>query len=283
MAGYDRKFIKAYGVIAKPLTRLLKKEVMYSWGAEQQHAFDAVKKALTQAPVLALPDLTKQFVVETDTSDKRIGVVLLPQGHPIAFISKALGVKSQAMSTYEKECMAILLAINKWRSYLQHAEFVIQTDHKSLIHLTDQQLSTNMQQKAFLKLMGLQYVINLKKGSDNQVADALSRRHEEEGLAMSVSTLRWLETVVEAYQQDPFTQQLLAALSLNPEGVDGFLLINGVIKLKGKIWLGHLPEAHQVVLLAMHSSGIGGHSRITATYQRIKNMFVWPGLKKSVH
>ncbi len=68
--------------------------------------------------------------------------------------------------------------------------------------------------------MGLQYVINLMKGSDNQVADALSRRHEEEGLAMSVSTLRWLEIVVEAYQQDPFTQQLLAALSLNPEGVD---------------------------------------------------------------
>lgn len=55
----------------------------------------------------------------------------LEQGHPIAFISKALGVKSQMLSTYEKECIAILLAVNKWRSYLQHAEFVIQTDHKS--------------------------------------------------------------------------------------------------------------------------------------------------------
>ena len=68
-------------------------------------------------PVLALPDFTKTFIIETDASDKGVGVVLLQEGHPIAYISRALGPKNQALSTYEKECPAILLAIDHWRSY----------------------------------------------------------------------------------------------------------------------------------------------------------------------
>lgn len=282
LAGYYRKFIKGYGILTKPLTELLKKDVKYKWEQQEQTAFDAVKMALTQSPVLALPDFSKQFVVETDASDKGIGAVLMQQGHPIAFISKALGVKSQMLSTYEKEFMAILLAVNKWRSYLQHAEFVIQTDHKSLTHLNEQQLGTSMQQKAFVKLMGLQYVIKYKKGAENQVADALSRRGEEECVAITVSTPRWMELVVEEYHNHPQTKQLLASLCLNPEGEDGFQLVNGVIQFHGKIWLGHHPEAQQSVLLALHNSGVGGHSGITATYHRIKGLFAWPGLRKVV-
>lgn len=65
--------------------------------------------------------------------------------HPLAFLSKALGPKNQGLSTYEKECLAILLGVSKWRQYLQHAEFVIRTDQKALIHLEEQQLNTPMQ------------------------------------------------------------------------------------------------------------------------------------------
>ena len=68
-------------------------------------------------------------------------------------------IKNQALSTYEKECLAILLAIDKWRSYLQHQEFTIRTDQKSLLHLTEQRLTTGMQHMAFVKLMGLSYKI----------------------------------------------------------------------------------------------------------------------------
>ena len=110
-------------------------------------------------PVLALPDFTKTFIIETDASDKGVGVVLLQEGHPIAYISRALGPKNQALSTYEKECLTILLAIDHWRSYLQHAEFIIKTDQQSLVHLDDQRLSTPWQHKALTKLMGLRYRI----------------------------------------------------------------------------------------------------------------------------
>lgn len=101
--------------------------------------------------VLALPDFSKGFTLETDASDKGIGAVLIQSGHPIAYLSKALGPKAQAMSTYEKECLAILLAIGKWKAHLQHKEFTILTDHKSLIHLSEQRLTQGLQHKAFVK------------------------------------------------------------------------------------------------------------------------------------
>lgn len=144
LTGYNRKFIQHYGLLAKPLTNLLKKGVSYNWTSVEQEAFDCLKHALTHAPVLKLPDFQKEFVIETDASGKGIGAVLMQDGHPLAYISKALGSKSQSLSTYEKECLAILLAIRKWRQYLQHNVFTIQTDHKSLIHLGEQQFLTGM-------------------------------------------------------------------------------------------------------------------------------------------
>uniref|UniRef100_A0A0A9DXR9 Reverse transcriptase RNase H-like domain-containing protein n=1 Tax=Arundo donax TaxID=35708 RepID=A0A0A9DXR9_ARUDO len=79
----------------------------------------------------------------------------MQDNHPVVFLSKALCPKNQALSTYEKECLAILLAVEKWRPYLQHGHFIIRTYQKSLLHLTDQRLQNGIQHKAFMKLMGL--------------------------------------------------------------------------------------------------------------------------------
>lgn len=69
--------------------------------------------ALVQAPVLALPDFQKPFVLETDASDVGFGAVLMQENHPIAYLSKAISGKTQALSTYEKECLAIVMAVEK--------------------------------------------------------------------------------------------------------------------------------------------------------------------------
>jgi hypothetical protein len=122
-----------------------------------------------------MPDFQKTFYVETDASEKGIGAILHQEGHPIAFVSKALGPRSQGLSTYEKKSLAIMLAIDQWKSYLQPAEFVIQTDQRSLTYLIDQKLDSYWQQKAMTKLMGFQYKICYKKGSTNCATDALSR------------------------------------------------------------------------------------------------------------
>ena len=93
-----------------------------------------LKQALTEAPVLAIPDFHQPFILETDASDIGLGAVLMQDGHPLAFLSKPLCPKNQALYTYEKECMAILMAVEKWRPYLQHKEFITKTDHKSLLY-----------------------------------------------------------------------------------------------------------------------------------------------------
>jgi len=190
LAGYYRKFVRNFGVISKPLTDLLKKHTLFIWSSVHDSSFIALKSALCNAPVLALPDFSKVFSIETDASGVGIGAVLMQDGHPLAFISKALGPKSKSLSTYEKEYLAILLDVQQWRSYLQFAEFIIFTDQRSLSQLSEQQLHTPWQHKVFTKLLGLQYKIVYKKGSDNRVADALSRKtaHASQRATVSACT-----------------------------------------------------------------------------------------------
>jgi hypothetical protein len=86
-----RKFVKHFGIIAKPLTELLKKRAVFSWTMDHQIAFETLQKALCSAPVLALPDFNVPFCIETDASGVGIVAVLLQKGHPLAYLSKALG------------------------------------------------------------------------------------------------------------------------------------------------------------------------------------------------
>jgi hypothetical protein len=140
-----------------------------------------------------------------------------------------------------------------------------------------------IQHKAFLKLLGLQYKLVYRKGKDNGAADALSRKSTQEELhAISTSVPKWMEIVIEGYQQDEQCKTLLTELSLTGSNNKGFTLQEGVIRYKGRIWLGNHKEAHQAVLLALHASGIGGHSGQAATYNKVKSLFSWPGMKKSV-
>jgi len=142
LAGYYRKFVRHFAVICEPLTDLLKKNSFFVWTQDHQTAFATLQQVLCSAPVLALPNFSKVFCIETDACLNGVGAVLLQENHPLAFVSRPLGVKSQGLSTYEKEYLAILMAVEQWRPYLLHQEFIIYTDQKSLIRLNEQRLNT---------------------------------------------------------------------------------------------------------------------------------------------
>jgi hypothetical protein len=143
LTGYYRKFIQHYAIICQPLTALLEKGAIFAWSSAAETAFQVLKQALISAPVLALPDFSLPFTVDTDACDIGIGAVLSQKGHPLAYVHRALGPRNQGLSVYEKEYLAILLAVPQWRPYLQLGAFVTRTDHQSLTHLTDQRLHTD--------------------------------------------------------------------------------------------------------------------------------------------
>lgn len=98
LAGYYRKFVKHFAVLAKPLHQLLKKGMLFIWTSGHEEAFHSLKQALSLALVLAIPNFTKTFCLETDACKNGVGAILLQDGHPLAFISKPLGVKTQGLS-----------------------------------------------------------------------------------------------------------------------------------------------------------------------------------------
>jgi hypothetical protein len=237
LTGYYRKFGKHCGLIARPLTQLLRKH-QFKWSEQAQQAFDQFKQAMVTTPVLALPDFSKQFIVETDACDGGIGAVLMQGDQPIAFLSKALTIQHQHLSIYEKEFLALIMAVEKWRQYLQHQEFLIRTDHKSPAFLTEQNLHSDMQKKAMARLMGLNFKVVYKQGKENVAADALSRMHHLFAIqAVSAPQPIWLQELLNAYATGPKAQQLIKQLSIHSPDENGFSLEQGLIKYKDKLWV----------------------------------------------
>ncbi|GKA61760.1 putative nucleotidyltransferase, ribonuclease H [Tanacetum coccineum] len=143
LTGYYRRFINNYATIAQPLTTLLKNNA-FQWSSQATMGFEALKDSMTKAPVLKLPNFEAPFVVETDASGKGIGVVLQQEGHHVAYLSKTLAPKHQSLSAYEKELLAVIMALDRWRGNLLDRHFQLR-------------------------------LIILASSKENQVVDALSR------------------------------------------------------------------------------------------------------------
>ncbi|WVZ58463.1 hypothetical protein U9M48_008738 [Paspalum notatum var. saurae] len=138
LAGYYRRFIESFSRIAKPMTSLLKKGVPFHWTKERQAAFDELKRRLTTAPVLTLPDLTKSFTVYCDASEEGLGCVLMREGKVIAYASRRLRKHEVNYPTHDLELAAVVHALKIWRHYLFGNKCEIYTDHKSLKYIFTQ-------------------------------------------------------------------------------------------------------------------------------------------------
>ncbi|CAL9221332.1 unnamed protein product [Arabidopsis halleri] len=284
LAGYYRKFVKGFGVIARPLHDLTKKD-SFAWSEAAAESFERLKQVLCEAPVLALPQFNKPFVVETDACGEGIGAVLMQEGHPLSYISRHLKGKQLHLSIYEKELLAVVFAVQKWRHYLLSSHFIIKTDQRSLKYLLEQRLNTPIQQQWLPKLLEFDYEIQYKQGKDNIAADALSRVEGAEVLHMAMSVLDCdlMQRIKASYDTDFVLKEIVESLKGDPQAKKHFSWVQGVLRRKSKIVIPADKKLKDDILQWLHCSGSGGHSGRDVTCQRVKGLFWWKGMAKDIH
>ena len=284
LTGYYRRFIKGYAVISKPLTVLLKKN-SFMWNEAAQQAFEELKNAMVQAPVLGMPNFEKEFTVETDACGNGIGAVLQQDGHPLAYLSKSLSPKHQVLSTYEKEFLAVILALERWKGYLMDRHFKIKTDHFSLKYLLDQRLTTPFQAKWLPKLLGYDYEIAYKKGSENIVADALSRREVQGQLYALVATnvnTELLKKIEESWVNDMKLAELIQKFADPAFKSKKYTWTNGQLRRNGKLVVGNDEALRKLIFSQIHNESLGGHSGVQVTVQKLSSLCYWKNMRKMV-
>ncbi|GJV75382.1 retrotransposon-related protein [Tanacetum coccineum] len=238
---YYRRFIKDYAGISQPLTALLNKNA-FLWSNEAQVAFEQLQQAMCQAPVLALPNFQEEFIIETDASGYGIGAVLQQKGHPIAFLSKTLAPRHQSLSAYEKELLAVVVALQKWRGYLLDRHFKIRTDHFSL---------------------------NPKGGELLTIITALPSNE-------------FIDTINSMWSTDPVLSGIIKDLQDGSLVNSKYTWQDEQLKRKGKWVVGPNELLRNKMVLRFHSSAVGGHSGVQATFKRLSSFFYWKGMRKSV-
>lgn len=193
------------------------------------------------------------------------------------------------LSTYEKELLDVVMAVQKWRGYLLGQKFTIRTDQEALKFLLTQKITTLVQQKWLTKLLGFDYAIEYKKGHDNIVADPLSRLHEEgdtellsQACAVSVVIPKWKVDLKSSWETDPAIQPILTQLAISPEEVPDYTLQDEELRRQGKLYVGSLGDLRANIIQNMHGGKEGGHSGINATIKRVTQIFWWPGINQDI-
>jgi hypothetical protein len=179
MVGFYGRFIPEFSRKSAVLHDLKKKGVHFEWRAEHQAAFEGLKRALSSAPVLQIPDFGKDFVLATDASERAISAVLQQRVGddlaPISYYSRVLSPAERQYSVYEKECLAVLFGCEKARSYLEHKEFELYYDNLALCWLLKRAKDVGRLGLWVLRLSPFKFKVTHTRGVENVVADALSR------------------------------------------------------------------------------------------------------------
>jgi len=277
LTNYYQKFVRHYANIAAPLNDLLRKGKEWKWGQVEVDAFTQLKEALQKAPVLKLADPARPYRVETDASNFAIGAVLSQQWEgewlPVTFISRKLKDAERNYNVYDRELLAFVHALRKWRCYLLGLQVDAFTDHHTLTKILDQKELTGRQARWSELLAEYHISISYRKGAQNIVADALSRRADHVRGVEEVSK-EWAE-LCKGYEGDLDFGKIVDIKNPNrydlPSHADkhfpDYRLEKGVLYKAGKICV---PLSYrEKVLREAHDSPSGGHPGGRRTYLAI--------------
>jgi len=299
LASYYRKFVRNFSHIAAPLTNLTSVKKKFQWTPEAEAAFRRLKEALLSPPILQLPDPNKPFAVMTDASEYAIGAVLLQdQGQgvrPCAYLSRKLQSAERNYAAYERECLAIIHALKSWSIYLEGQHFTILTDHSSLQYLKSQSRLSKRQARWIEILQEHDYDIRHVKGSENIVADALSRRSDHQTLAALGVTVTEIDPdtkrlLAEGYVQDPYFEEILRALQQQPSQehrLQRFALQEQLLYFvedpeHPRLCVPKVADLRARILYDHHDAPAAGHPGRDKTYSLLSRSYFWPKMARDI-
>ena len=278
-ANFYRRFIRNYSTVAAPLTALTSSKRSFCWTPEAERAFQALKARFTSAPILQMPDPSRQFVVEVDASDVGVGAVLSQRTeedgkmHPCAFFSRRFSPAEANYDIGNRELLAVKLALEEWRHWLEGATipFVVWTDHKNLEYVQSAKRLNSRQRRWSLFFARFNFTLSYRPGSRNIKPDALSRIFQKEEnpsadqppilpRSCAVAALTWAieDRVREANRDCPGPSSCPSDHLFVPE-----------------------PLRSEVIQWG-HNTGLACHPGTSRTYHLLAQRFWWPSMRKDV-
>lgn len=229
-AGWYRRFIKNFASISAPLSDCLKKGSEFAITPKAIEAFDNLKHALTTAPVLKHPDFAEPFYIQCDASEYGIGAILFQKGcdgedNPIAFNSQKLNGCQKNYSVTEKECLAAVMAVKRFRPYVKMMKFTVITDHASFKWLMGLKDLSGRLARWSLQLQAYDFEIEHRKGKDNVVAGMLSRLAVAEEIKENDAIFDFETNEFES----PEYKELMENITKNKEKLPDLKIENGLV------------------------------------------------------
>src|SRR2546421_2472863 len=309
-ANFYRRFIKGYSLTAGPLFELTKKDTVFNWTAEAEEAFQQLKELFREDVILRSFDPSKPITIETDVSDKALRVCLSQPDDKgklqhVAFYPRKFTPAELKYAIHDKELLTIVDAFQTWRVYLEGAEHqvMVYSDHKNLLAFTTTKMLNRRQTRWSELLSAYNFKIVYRKGSENQRADALSRRadymqgkeprentilrfnrkgdleynHPELSTTMIVQPGTWIERIQDAYVTDTMAETLRDQLNANPrvsKDNQGTLMWDGLVYVPTKL--------RKQLVKELHEEPSNGHPGIERTVERVTRDYFFPGLWTTV-
>lgn len=287
LCSWYRRFIPQFSTIMAPLSNLIKgkrKTNLLCWNPQAEEAFVEIKHKLVSAPVLASPNFDLPFTVQADASNYGIGGVLTQvlsdgQEHAIAYCSRSLSKCEKNYTIMEKECLALLFAIEQFRGYIEGVHFKAITDNYSLLWLKKLVNPTGRLARWALKLDQYDFTLEHRKGELNVVPDALSRSVPEVSL-IAADDDNWYK---KKYSQVE-SRKNVKGWKVENEKLFKYIIPRGrTLMMNEKIWKEVVPESkREEILKICHDSPESAHFGVYKTFHRILSDFYWPNMRRDV-